>query len=97
MKTLKNHREKMSVRVNVRKSKIMRTSVKVSVLTYATYVNCRTLMSVDVRVHVRGKKSSFFGKFGVLCLLEKSVLRFAILPYRRQYLLIHKNSVFLKI
>ena len=62
MKTLKNHREKMSVRVNVRKSKIMRTSIKVSVLTYATYVNCRTLMSVDVRVHVRGQEVFVFWK-----------------------------------
>ena len=28
-----------------------------------------------------GKKCSFFGKFGVLCFLETSVLRFALLPY----------------
>ena len=27
-----------------------------------------------------GKKRSFFGKFGVLCLLVTSVLRFALLP-----------------
>ena len=43
LKTLKNHRGKMSVRVNVRMSKIMRTPIKVSVHTYATYANCRTL------------------------------------------------------
>ena len=43
LKTLKNHRGKMSVRVNVRMSKIMRTPIKVSVRTYATYANCRTL------------------------------------------------------
>ena len=33
---------------------------------------------------LRGKKWSFFGKFGVLCFLAPSVLRFAVLPnYRR--------------
>ena len=33
---------------------------------------------------LRGKKWSFFGKFGVLCFLATSVLRFAVLPnYRR--------------
>ena len=31
-------------------------------------------------VRIRGK-CSFFGKFGVLCLLETPVLRFALLPY----------------
>ena len=32
----------MSVRVNVRMSKIMRTPIKGGVRTYATYANCRT-------------------------------------------------------
>ena len=36
MKTLKNHKEKMSVRVNVRISKIMCKQIKVGVRTYAT-------------------------------------------------------------
>ena len=31
-----------------------------------------------------GKKRSFFGKFGVLCVLVTSVLRFALLPYYRR-------------
>ena len=31
-----------------------------------------------------GKKYSFFGKFSVLCFLEKPVLRFALLPYYRR-------------
>ena len=31
-----------------------------------------------------GKKCLFFGKFGVLCFLETSVLRFAHLPYNRR-------------
>ena len=31
-----------------------------------------------------GKKCSFFGKFGVLCFLETTVLRFTLLPYYRQ-------------
>ena len=33
-----------------------------------------------------GKKCSFFGKFGVLCLLETPVLRFALLPYYRRFI-----------
>ena len=33
-----------------------------------------------------GKKCSFFGKFGVLCVFVRSVLRFTLLPYyRRDY------------
>ena len=32
-----------------------------------------------------GKKCLFFEKFGVFCFLETHVLRFAILPYYRQY------------
>ena len=34
--------------------------------------------------HKGGKKSSFFGKFGVLYFLLTSVLRFTIMPYYRQ-------------
>ena len=34
-----------------------------------------------VRVRVRGKKCLFFRKFGGLCLLVTSVLRFALLPF----------------
>ena len=33
-----------------------------------------------------GKKCSFFGKFGMLCLLETPVLRFALLFYYRRVL-----------
>ena len=33
-----------------------------------------------------GKKCSFFGKFGLLCFLLTSVLRFALLPYDRRFL-----------
>ena len=32
-----------------------------------------------------GRKCSFFGKFGALCFLEMSVLRFALLPYYRRF------------
>ena len=32
----------------------------------------------------KDKKCSFFGKLGMLCFLETSVLRFALLPYYRQ-------------
>ena len=42
LKTLKNHKEKMSIHVNVRMSKIMRTPIKVGVRRYAMYANCRT-------------------------------------------------------
>ena len=35
----------MSVRVNVRMSKIKRIAVIVSIRTYATYANCRTLIA----------------------------------------------------
>ena len=42
---LKSHGEKMSVRVNVRMSKIKRIAVIVSIRTYATYANCRTLIA----------------------------------------------------
>ena len=37
----------MSVRVNVRMSKIMRTPIQVGVRTYATYANCRTLIQFN--------------------------------------------------
>ena len=35
-------------------------------------------------LYVSGKKYSFFGKFGVLCLLVTPILRFAPLPYYRR-------------
>ena len=47
LKSLKNHREIMSVRVNVRMSKIMRTPKKVDVRTYTTYANCRILKKCE--------------------------------------------------
>ena len=34
-----------------------------------------------------GKKCSFFGKFGVLCLIKTPVLRLALLPYYRRIVL----------
>ena len=46
LKTLKNHREKMSVRVNVRMSKIMCMPVKVFTRMYVTYAICRTLLAI---------------------------------------------------
>ena len=43
-----------------------------------------------------GKKRSFFGKFGVLCILVTSVLRFALLPYYRRnavsLVVLHRNT-----
>ena len=38
-------------------------------------------------MRIRGKKCLFFGNFGVLCILETPVLRFALLPYYRRYYL----------
>ena len=43
-KCIKNHKEKMSARVNGRMSKIMFTPIKVGRRTHATYANCRTLL-----------------------------------------------------
>ena len=43
MKNFKNHKEKMSVRVSVRMSKIMCTPIKVGIRTYATYVKTGAL------------------------------------------------------
>ena len=37
-------------------------------------------------IYFRSKKCSFFGKFDVICFLEKPVLRFALLPYYRRYI-----------
>ena len=36
----------------------------------------------------RGKKCSFFGKFGMLCFLETPILKFALLPYYRRYVVV---------
>ena len=40
LKTLKNHREKLSILVNVHMSKIIRTPIKVGIHMYAMYANC---------------------------------------------------------
>ena len=45
-----------------------------------------------VRVRSGGKKSSFFGKFGVLYFLETPVLRVAILPYYRRFINLSLNQ-----
>ena len=51
LKTLK-HREKMSVCVNVRMSKIMHMPIKLDIHVYAKYANCWTLGSkVDSVFH----------------------------------------------
>ena len=34
------------------------------------------------------KKRSFFGKFSVLCILVTSILRFALLPYYRHFMIV---------
>ena len=38
-------------------------------------------------------KCMFFGKFGVLCFLETTVLRFALWPYYRRYHKIYQETV----
>ena len=53
---------------------------------------CNLNMKVNIRSEythtyvcvLGGKKCSFFGKFGVLCFLERPVLRLALLPYYRR-------------
>ena len=45
MKTSKNHRERMIVRVNVHIFKIMHMPIKVEIHMYVTYANCRTLIT----------------------------------------------------
>ena len=45
LKTFKNHREKMSVHVNVCTSKIMCMSIKVGIYIYMAHTNCLTLLS----------------------------------------------------
>ena len=42
----------------------------------------------------RGKKCSFFGKFGVLCFLETPVLRFTLLYYYKRYIWWHLKATF---
>ena len=48
-----------------------------------------TYMSVSV-----GIKRSFFGKFGLLCFLVTSVLRFTLLPYYRRHIIIISIDLF---
>ena len=46
----------------------------------------RTFLTPNTHTYVcvlGGKKCSFFGKFGVLCFLDTTVLRFALLPHYR--------------
>ena len=50
LKSLKNLREKMSVRLNVRMTKIMCTPLKLGVRTYATYANSRTLSVTSLKI-----------------------------------------------
>ena len=55
-KTLKiNSKKKMSVRLKVRMSKIMRTLINVVVRTYATYANCRTQCTQEKRSSTQGE------------------------------------------
>ena len=44
----------------------------------------RMFFTPDTHTYQGVKKRSFFGKFGVLCILVTSVLRFALLPYYRR-------------
>ena len=47
---------------------------------------------IRIRWCVSGEnKCLFFGKFDVLCCLETSVLRFALLPYYRRFVLLRKG------
>ena len=59
LKTLQNYKEKMSVHVSVRMSKIMCRPVKVGVRTYTTYVHCRTLTVCSPHVPMSISGESF--------------------------------------
>ena len=49
----------------------------------------------QVHVRIRGKKCSFFGKFGVLYFLVTPVLRFTLLPYYRRIILYFAGNSFI--
>ena len=53
----------MSVRVNVRMSNIVLTPIKLDVRTYATYANCRTLLSIAYNIQLKGE---YFTKYHVV-------------------------------
>ena len=57
LKPLRRNEEKMSVRVNVRISKIMRTPIKVGVRMYTTYANCPTV-TLSSKLGFQDKKIS---------------------------------------
>ena len=61
---------------------------------HAKFSEKRTFFTPGTHTYVcvsGGKKRSFFGKFGVLCILVTSVLRFVLLPYYRRLLITRKN------
>ena len=63
MKTLKNHREKMSLRMSRHMSKIMCTPIKVSMHIYTTYAKpclCQTLHDNTVTHSIMSKNGSAF-------------------------------------
>ena len=49
---------------------------------------------IYLRVRIRGKKCSFFGRFGVLSFIETPVLRFALLPYYRRLMVRRERTIF---
>ena len=52
------------------------------------------IQETDIAVScVSGGKCSFFGKFDMLCFLEKTVLRFAVLPYYRRCQTKNRNAL----
>ena len=52
---------------------------------HAKFSEKRTFLTPDTHTYVRnGGKCSLFGKFDMLCFLETTVLRFALLPYYRR-------------
>ena len=55
LKTLKINSKKISVRLKVYMSKIMRTLIKVAVRTYATYSYCRTRCTQEKRSSKQGE------------------------------------------
>lgn len=60
----------MGLRVNIRMSKIIRTSIKVGVHTYATYAICRTLGEADGMICT---EKSVTGKQAEDCLIDAEI------------------------
>ena len=63
---------------------------------HAKFSEKRVFLTPDTFTYLyvsRGKKRSFFGKFGVLCFLVTTVLRFALSPYYRLNMVQYQTKI----